>query len=369
MRMALSAKLYMGTLRVVDNLNAGGWQTTRQARRALTKGPRLSSEYWPYPTDGPDGRRLKENQTEQEEEAEWAEENKEDVHPAEDLTEPVGETASTRRKRHVMSRGFDTEKKGKLSILFLYPPTKPATEIWDFARPLRNIPGVEIMSTDEVEVFHLLQYHWVVMEADCVDALSKHAGQIRAATPSFPEAEVQPHTEIRLGRQQLRKTNEIGWHVGSMRKAVQSGSTSELGISAAAPDVISLRDWRRGHLETERPLEQPTSAPMRKDHVWIMNKWRRNVGRKSFLKTFGHKPTAAYRLKALRAWKKIRRAGMYATADRVAMEINQGKIGGKRAVTAVLSTPPKNPGRIRRRKLTQARKLKVRHILKDDEGR
>lgn len=369
--MALSSKLFMGTLRVVENLNEGQWKSTRQAKRALTRGSRLSSEYWPYPTDDANGKRLR--RYEDEEDADYLEES-ETAEEEVTITIEDKETSSSghesaTKKRHEWSDGFDQEKAGKLSILFLYPPTKPATEIWDFARPLRNIPGVEIMSTDEVETYHLLQYRWVVMEADCVDALSRHAGQIRSQAVSFPEAEVSRDPETVKRLVDRRAMNNVARHVSLTERVSRTVNSDETGIALHAPEVISLKEWRRGHLETARPAKEPTIAPMRRDHVWLMNKWRRHVGKKSLLKTFGHKPAYGFRLKAVRAWKKIRRAGMYATPDRVAMEINAGKEGGRRSVTAVEYHAPKKPGVARRKKLTRERKANVRHILKKDEGR
>lgn len=336
--MALSSKLFMGTLRVVENLNEGQWKSTRQAKRALTRGHRLSSEYWPYPKDASDGKRLRPVEEEGDYLEEVESESETDLEArsnAEDVNETEGSSSGSnappRKKRYELSEGFDHEKRGKLSILFLYPPTKPATEIWDFARPLRNIPGVEIMSTDEVEAYHLLQFHWVVMEAECVDAIARHAGQVRSKAVSFPEAELSRDPETVARQRQHRLINDFAYirRMGSQVPA--KVNTTETGISTEAPEVISLKEWKYGHMEKTRPVNAPTTAKMRQDHVWVLNKWRRHKGKKSLLRTFGHKVASAFRLKGLRAWKKLRRAGMYATADRVAMEINRGKVGGRRS--------------------------------------
>jgi hypothetical protein len=84
-------------------------------------------------------------------------------------------------------------------------PTKSAGEIWDFARPLRNIPGVEIMSTDQVEVYHVLHYKWVVM----VPNLSRRFGRrmkeqnrqvfLVVREPIGPDLSRLVHCEISLG--------------------------------------------------------------------------------------------------------------------------------------------------------------------------
>jgi hypothetical protein len=75
----------------------------------------------------------------------------------------------------------------------------------------------------------------------------------------------------------------------------------------------------------------------------------------------------AYRIKSIRAWKKLRMSGKYANLDRVALEINAGKQGGKRAITARESKPRKDLAKIKRRIKTQARKARVRKLLKKDE--
>ena len=257
MRMALSAKLFMSHLRIVENLNEGGWIKTKDAVQGLLAGHKPAR-----PEDQEGG-----------------------------------------KPRKVWSDGFANNQKD-LSILFLHPPTKSAGEIWDFARPLRNIPGVEIMSTDQVEVYHVLHYKWVVMEAGCIDAIAQHAGQIPSEPVEFPEAQV-----------------------------VKPGA-EEAGVDAALSNPAAPQ-WRPGMIEKQRPQRTPTHKPMPAETRWILEGWRKIRGRKSLRKTFGQKNADAYQLKAKRAWKMIRRSGRWATPERVALEINAGRIGGRRAVTAV----------------------------------
>ncbi|TXT07276.1 hypothetical protein VHUM_03446 [Vanrija humicola] len=108
LRTALSSKLAGGLLRVVENLNEAEWKGTNAARRAL----------------------------------------------ADD--------------RETLRFGPSKD----VSILFIHSPFKPADEVNEFWRVVRNIPGVELLPTDEVVAYDVLKYRWVVLEAGAVDALS-----------------------------------------------------------------------------------------------------------------------------------------------------------------------------------------------------
>jgi large subunit ribosomal protein L4 len=112
---------------------------------------------------------------------------------------------------------------------------KPVADVVEFARPLRNIPGVEIMSADEVEVYHLLKHRWVVMEGDAIDAIQAHKGQ--AQPVELLEKPTPGRRIVRPGR----------WLVHSWRK--QRGSKSmrkTFGTkNATAREVAAKRMWKR----------------------------------------------------------------------------------------------------------------------------
>ncbi|KAL1406868.1 54S ribosomal protein yml6, mitochondrial [Vanrija albida] len=108
LRTALSSKLAGGLLRVVENLNEGEWPGTNAARRALAD-DRETLRFGPG---------------------------------------------------------------DNISILFLHAPFKPEDEVFEFWRTVRNIPGVEMLPTDEVVAYDILKYRWLVLEAGAVDALS-----------------------------------------------------------------------------------------------------------------------------------------------------------------------------------------------------
>ncbi|KAK8869761.1 50S ribosomal protein L4 [Kwoniella newhampshirensis] len=156
MRIALSSKLSSGLLRVVESLNEGEWKGTAEARRAL-----CDSLVFP--------------QSAQQSLAEV------DLEPILPLpTEDGGETtqsadSTTAHETPVVEEVQVLSRFGRvedLSILFLYSPNKSHEEIDAFHRVVRNIPGLEVMSTDEVEVYHVLKYKWLVLEGGAVDALS-----------------------------------------------------------------------------------------------------------------------------------------------------------------------------------------------------
>lgn len=287
MRMALSSKLYMGTLRVVENLNEAGWTTTKQAHRALTTGKRLPPG-WEYPDSSKITTEVKEDFFE-EEEFEGDAEGKPDV-----VAESAPPAAVEEEINWVHSEGFGP--RNNLSVLFLYPPTKTAAEIWDFARPLRNIPGVEIMSTDEVEVYHMLKFRWLVMEGGCVDAIAKQAGQAPITSKlELPAIEEEP-------KQQPRRSKP------------QKGTF-------IAEDGSVIGPWGT------------TTTPM--PSVWILEKWRKHRGAKSMRKTFGMDNADLQQLLAKRAWKKLKRDGEWASPDKVALELNKRKNGGVKALGSV----------------------------------
>lgn len=155
MRIALSSKLQAGLLRVVPNLNEAGWKGTNEAKRALADGLAFPEAEAP----------------------EKVQATKSDVEPlakdAVEAVEKVNELEGTIPELTPSAIGpvsiprFGPVK--DLSVLFLYSPFKPSDEIADFIRVTRNIPGVEVLSTEEVQVYDILKYRWLVMEGEAVD--------------------------------------------------------------------------------------------------------------------------------------------------------------------------------------------------------
>ena len=325
MRMALSSKLYMNNLRVVESLNEAGWTATYQAARALTSGKRIAAEYaeqFGYNGDVereekraaratkalPPYKRaalrrqhpveeeglFEEEQAAEEEEAALRAKDAEASAAGEDAvasSEVLEEDTAAESEEKpqlsleditVKSQGFGGPK--DLSILFLYPPTKSAREIWDFARVVRNIPGVEIMSTDDVEVYHILKFKWLVLEGGAVDSIATHAGQV---APELPD----------LGA------------------GIENTSTD---IALPAEDNV---------------VDDPDAT--RIPRMWVLDKWRKPRGSKSLIKTFGLRNANIQKLLAKRAWNKIRKEGRTATPDGVAAEVAKRKVGGVKALGRV----------------------------------
>ena len=213
---------------------------------------------------------------------------------AADIAEPA---AVEEEVKWVHSEGFGP--RDGLSVLFLYPPGKTAAEIWDFARPLRNIPGVEIMSTDEVEVYHMLKFRWLVMEGGCVDAIAKQAGQAPIVSEmDLANAESEAESDARPRRSSKPQMKTL-----------------------IAEDGSVVGPWGT------------TTTPM--PSVWILEKWRKHRGAKSMRKTFGMDNADLQQLLAKRAWKKLKRDGEWASPDKVALELNKRKNGGVKALGSV----------------------------------
>ncbi|WVQ70009.1 50S ribosomal protein L4 [Kwoniella botswanensis] len=141
LKIALSSKLNSGLLRVVDNLNEGEWKGTNEASRAL------SNEV--VKTENPI-----------------------DLEPiiSSSSSEKSTTPQETQEEFQVINK-FGPSK--DLSILFVYSPEKLHDEgLWNFHKSIRNIPGLELISTDELQVYHVLKYKWLVMEGTAIDAIS-----------------------------------------------------------------------------------------------------------------------------------------------------------------------------------------------------
>lgn len=112
LKTALSGKLAMGALRVVDSFDNQEWKGTHDAVHALA-----------------------------------------DRHVGGESTLRFGQ-------------------KDSLDILFIHAPDKDMELAEEFYRKVRNVPGIDMLPTDEVTPYHLLQHKWVVLEADAVDAFA-----------------------------------------------------------------------------------------------------------------------------------------------------------------------------------------------------
>ncbi|WVQ98782.1 50S ribosomal protein L4 [Kwoniella sp. CBS 9459] len=143
LKIALSSKLSSGLLRVVQDLNEGQWTGTNDARRALCDGVVVIES----PVD------------------------LEPVLKASETIDAGSESTAreTEKDVQILNRFGRPED---LSVLFLHSPSKSPEQLLEFHRVVRNIPGIELMSTDEVEAYHILKYKWLVMEGGAVDAFS-----------------------------------------------------------------------------------------------------------------------------------------------------------------------------------------------------
>jgi large subunit ribosomal protein L4 len=119
---ALSSKLSAGLLKVVPDFNEPQWEGTNAARRALTN------------------------------EMVWTKVPNEEFEEAE-----------------IIER-FGRQK--DLSVLFVPSPMKDPEAQEGFERVVRNLQGVEVVELDELQVYHVLKYKWVVMERETAEVLS-----------------------------------------------------------------------------------------------------------------------------------------------------------------------------------------------------
>ncbi|WVQ78316.1 50S ribosomal protein L4 [Cryptococcus sp. DSM 104549] len=188
LRIALSSKLATGLLRVVPDLNEAGWRNTGSASRGLSNG---LGDYIVEPT--PEGVAAETAEAEAAgAEATSAEATEAEVVVETEALEGAAESGTAaeteaaaplerknKPRREVIPR-FGPSK--QLSILFLHSPLKPAEDVKEFTRVVRNIPGIEVLSADEVQVYHILKSRWLVMEGDVVDWFS---GEAQAEMEAF----------------------------------------------------------------------------------------------------------------------------------------------------------------------------------------
>lgn len=83
-----------------------------------------------------------------------------------------------------------------ISVLFIH--TSDRSE--NFYRAVRNIEGVEVLSLEEVQVWHVLKYQWTVLESSVVQALEpEESGEDAEGFEEFSdEAEVEQDEEQRI---------------------------------------------------------------------------------------------------------------------------------------------------------------------------
>lgn len=102
-----------------------------------------------------------------------------------EAAEPEPETTLEVESAVIDANAVETEESGlirrfgtpsDLSILFVHPPPSSNAELENleaFTRSVRNLPGVEVLGMDEVEVYHVLKYKWCVLERGVVDGITE----------------------------------------------------------------------------------------------------------------------------------------------------------------------------------------------------
>lgn len=124
LHVALTSKTNSGLLRVVESVGQGQWQKTREAIAALA-----------------------------------------DDEPSTELSEPS----------NVPVTRFGPKE--HLSILFVYGPSTPESELASLIRSTSNIGRVEIVPVDELNAYDVLLSKWTVLDTSSVEFLAIRAGQ------------------------------------------------------------------------------------------------------------------------------------------------------------------------------------------------
>ncbi|WWC69394.1 mitochondrial 54S ribosomal protein uL4m [Kwoniella pini CBS 10737] len=153
LKIALTSKLNSGLLRVVQNLNEGEWKGTNEAKRALSdsiikieKNQIKNIEMEPIIPIGNNNQEIQNHVEEEEKEKE-------------------GEL-------EIIDK-FGSSK--DLSILFIYSPNQihhQNENLINFEKSIKNLKNVELLCIDQVEVYHILKYKWLIMEGDSIDFLT-----------------------------------------------------------------------------------------------------------------------------------------------------------------------------------------------------
>ncbi|ORY27173.1 ribosomal protein L4/L1 family-domain-containing protein [Naematelia encephala] len=286
MRIALSSKLDMGMLRVVKSFNEGGWNKTKQAFKALTDKkitrrdtqtaagqialdqgvadePEASAETEANAVDGQQA--AAENSASTSAESQVVETQIDAESSSTDLVADDEFEQSPEVVEYI--RRFGKSKKD-LSVLFLHAPSKPDIEVWNFGRVIRNIPGIDMLSTDEVQVYHVLKYRWLVVEGDAIDALEKRF-------TSKPERIVRIGTEretrasadgsVRVPQPELPQGLPKGWAIRGWRKAV------------GAKRIEKALGHRRARDIAKKAKKEDRRAKRRKVWEERTNKWQRTL--------------------------------------------------------------------------------------------
>jgi hypothetical protein len=303
MRIALSAKLNMGLFRVVKDFNEGQWTKTKQANAALSDGWLKPVELEPIAAqpviangvinseESPVTIEVEEAITDEivirklnVEKATSA-----DATGASDATEAevssaVNDIYDTRSIPDVSEEVVPEKlwisrfgKTGKLSILFVHDPKKDPESLWSFARVVRNLPGIEILTTTELQVWHVLKYRWLVMEGSAVDHISK---MIRSSMDSQPSIVLD---------EDLQKAS-----VALNRALITDNDT--ITLPAVIPDASS---------ESSQIFAKMPSAKR-----WAIHTWRKPSGSRSVVRALGFRQAAAIAKKAKKVSRKQQREGV-----------------------------------------------------------
>lgn len=153
LHVALSSKLNSGLLRVVQDLTEANWINTQSARLALSDVSAKAAAFGDSASKGM-----------LEEEVEEADAQEVEV------AVPAGPVAK-------FGPASD------LSILFVYGPSVSrdgvaAKELDDkMYRFVRNMPGVDVLSVEDLQAYEVLRRKWTVLDASSVEYLAERAGQ------------------------------------------------------------------------------------------------------------------------------------------------------------------------------------------------
>ncbi|WWC89966.1 50S ribosomal protein L4 [Kwoniella dendrophila CBS 6074] len=174
LKIALSSKLNSGLLRIVKDLNEGEWKGTNEASRAL------SNQVISTSTIKSDSNI--ENQIDLEPIIKSSAVKEEQ----EQGQEPISVEKNEGEEELQVINRFGNSK--DLSILFLYSPYKLHDEgLNNFKRITKNLKGIEILSIEDVQVYHILKYKWLIMEGESIDFLTGTPESLETELEILPE--------------------------------------------------------------------------------------------------------------------------------------------------------------------------------------
>lgn len=273
MRIALSSKLDMDLLRVVNSLEEGGWPSTSEAARAM------SDEYVLF-----------------EDEVEGSTQQPGEITNTSSTIEQA-ETIETTPDDPRLSLLQRFGPKSKLSILFVHPPSKSPESLWPFARVIRNIPGVEILSTDEIEVYHVLKYRWLVMEGSAIDAVASKFASVDQAVKKAATPVVETGGEM--------EKEEEDWE--DISNTIEANPT---------PIAEAQKISRGGMLEGEETYEPIPQLITKLPKKWATQQWRKEVGAKRIELAIGHRRARAIAKEVKKGKRKAARVAAKETRER-----------------------------------------------------